>query len=318
MIKISAAKDRHHAAPGIPELTSRKKMKRILVPCDFSGPAQEAFKFAVKTAQRSKGEIHVQHIIDVTFLHGTPSLPNNYAFNLNFLKEMEEDADQKFRQMWLKHSPRTLPVKFIHRIGTLVPDVEAYVREHEMDLIVMGTHGAGGSKWGSNAEKIVRTAPVPVVVMRKCPEKDIRNIVLPLMPEHGHEGLMVKVKALQEFFHAKISLLWINTPGAFRADREAQIDLYRFAQRFGLVDYSLNLRSDYTAAEGILRFARETRADLIAIGTHARKGLSHWFSGSVAEEVVDHAIIPIWTCAINQKIAERASKAPRETSAAAA
>lgn len=89
-------------------------MKRILVPCDFSDTAMEAFKFAISITQQVKGELHVLHVLDMTFLGGSPSLSHAYAFNVQFLRDLEKEAEEKFQTMWERFSPQTLGVKFHH------------------------------------------------------------------------------------------------------------------------------------------------------------------------------------------------------------
>lgn len=273
-------------------------MKRILVPCDFSLPAQAAFKFAVKLVEQSKGELHVLYVLDITFLNGNASLAHTYAFNLNFLKDMEKESHEKFQAMWEKYSPRTLPVKFRHTIGSLVPDVENYIREHDVDLVVMGTHGSESAAWGSNAEKIVRNSPVPVFAIRQAPDKDLKKIVFPVIPDQNPSHLTDGIKKLQEFFDAEIFMLWVNTPRIFKTDSEAKAGLQRYAADNNFSNYSVHIRSDYKVESGIFQFAKDIDADMIAMGTHAWKGLAHFFAGSTTEKIVNHADVPIWTYAI--------------------
>jgi nucleotide-binding universal stress UspA family protein len=281
--------------PGRTYFARKKKMKRILVPCDFSAPAEEAFKFAVKIVQQSNGELYVLHVLDITFLQGNPSLSHSYAFNVSFLKDMELEAHEKFRKMWQKYCPLTLGVKFNHIIGTLIPNVDAYIREKDIDLVVMGTHGAGGARLGSNTRKIVGQSPVPVLAVRKAPERDIKNIVFPVLPSRDQGPLVPEVKKLQVFFQAKLHLLWINTPLIFKPDSQSMQELQQYAeQRFS--NYTLNIRSDYNVESGITRFAAETDADMIAMGTHAWKGIINLFTGSIAADMVTHLTTPIWTC----------------------
>jgi nucleotide-binding universal stress UspA family protein len=269
-------------------------MKKILVPCDFSKPAEEAFKFAVHIAGQSKGEIHVLYVIDITFLRGTPTLSYSYAFNVNFLKEIEMDTDQKFQIMCGRYAPVTMKVKFKHVISSLTSEVENYVKANGIDLVIMGTHGEGNATFGSNTEKIVRNAPVPVISVRTSPA-NIKNIVLPLLPNQTDDNFIKEVKSLQDFFQAKLHLLYINTPLFFRSDPASINQLQTFAKRKGLSNYTIHVRSDYSIEDGIAHFAKETNSDMIAIGTHAWKGLAHMFIGSTAEQMVNHIKIPIWT-----------------------
>lgn len=273
-------------------------MKRILVPCDFSIAAQEAFKFAVTIAEKNQGEVHVLYVLDITFLRGNPSLSHNYAFNLNFLKDMEQEADKKFKSMWEQYAPMTLPVKFRHNIGSLIPDIQHYIGEHNIDLVIMGTHGISESSWGTNTEKLVRHSPIPMIAVRKAPAMPIKNIVFPVIPEQPDKKLVTAVQDLQKFFDAHVHLLWVNTPQIFKSDADCLMDIQRYATDFDFNNYSINTCSDYQVENGIFRFAKETNADMVAMGTHAWKGLAHLFNGSIAEEIVNHINIPIWTYTI--------------------
>jgi nucleotide-binding universal stress UspA family protein len=90
-------------------------------------------------------------------------------------------------------------------------------------------------------------------------------------------------------------MLWVNTPELFKSDKSATEDLIRYAEKTGLTNFDVTIRSDYTPEAGILQFSREVDADMIAMGTHAWKGLIHLFFGSVAEHVVGRSNVPVWT-----------------------
>jgi nucleotide-binding universal stress UspA family protein len=274
--------------------TKNSEMNNILVPCDFSKPAEEAFKFAVKIAGQNKGEIHVLYVIDITFLHGNPTLSHAYAFNVNFLKDIEKEADQKFHIMWEKYAPMTMKIKFRHVISSFTLEIENYIKLNNIDLVVMGTHGEGNATFGSNTEKIVRNSPVPVFSIRKAPTK-IKRIVLPLLPKHADENFIKEIKNLQDFFQAKLHLLYINTPLFFNNDPDSNNKLEQFAREKEFNNYTMSVRSDYTVEAGIVHFAKEIDCDLIAMGTHAWKGLSHFFIGSTAEDLITGLTKPIWT-----------------------
>jgi nucleotide-binding universal stress UspA family protein len=75
-----------------------------------------------------------------------------------------------------------------------------------------------------------------------------------------------------------------------------------FAVRYGLDKYVFEVRSAMTEEQGITNFVRSENPDLIAMGTHGRRGLAHLFAGSIAEDVVNHLDCPIWTCVMQQSI----------------
>jgi hypothetical protein len=110
----------------------------------------------------------------------------------------------------------------------------------------------------------------------------------------------MSVKALQNFFKAKIHIVWINTPTNFTRDTITQKRLNAFAKRFMLKEHTINIFNDPYEEAGVINFTKEINGDMIAMGTHGRKGLAHLMSGSVAEDVVNHVDCPIWTYAIKK------------------
>jgi hypothetical protein len=108
----------------------------------------------------------------------------------------------------------------------------------------------------------------------------------------------MKVKALQNFFKAKLHIVYINTPSNFKRDFETTKSLKAFAKRFMLKDFTINVYNDPFEESGVINFTHSINADMIAMGTHGRKGLSHILSGSVTEDIANHVDCPIWTYTI--------------------
>ena len=90
-------------------------------------------------------------------------------------------------------------------------------------------------------------------------------------------------------------MVWINTPSNFTRDTITHNRLKDFAKRFMLKDFTLNIFNDPYEETGVTNFTHMIGADMIAMGTHSRKGLSHMLNGSVAEDIVNHMDCPIWT-----------------------
>ncbi|NJM26896.1 MAG: universal stress protein [Bacteroidia bacterium] len=148
----------------------------------------------------------------------------------------------------------------------------------------------------------MRTSPVPVITVKKYVKvAAIKNIVFPNTLSDKQEDLLMQVKALQFFFKAKLHVVWINTPSNFTRDTITKERLEEFAKRFMLKDCTLNIFNDPFEESGVINFAAMIKADMIAMGTHGRRGLSHIVSGSVAEDVVNHVDVPIWTYAIKSR-----------------
>lgn len=278
-------------------------MKKILVPCDFSRPAEEAFRFAVNIAHKNKSEIHLLNVVDSSFANaGSSELSHIAGFNGIFIQKLEQQLHGKFQELKTKYAGEDIPVSFTMEVGSLAQNIDHYIAEKKIELVVMGTNGASGLKElfvGSNTEKIVRHSRVPVVAVPLGPHIDsIKDIVFPVDPADDPTNFLKELHFIQNLYQAKLQILWINTPNIFKSDAEAMEDLRDFAEECHLHDYKLNVRSDHSEHEGILHFASEIKASLIFMPTHGRKGVRHWLAGSITENVVNHVQCPVWTCSI--------------------
>lgn len=270
-------------------------MKKILVPCDFSDPAVEAFKFAINVAERSSGVIHLAHVVELPVLYDSAAV---LSFEQAYMSDRKKDVLKGFNKLIDKYAKDVpVTVKMHVEYGGTVPVIRRLITETKADLIILGTHGAKGLKEftiGSNTEKIVRSSAVPVISLKKS-VKAIKSIVLPTPPDFDLEKLTLEVKELQAFFGATLHVLYVNTPARFRTDSTIKTGMKDFAKRFMLKNYTLNVYNDITEEEGIKNFAREVKADMIAMRTHGRRGIAHLASGSIAEDVVNHIDCAIWT-----------------------
>jgi len=273
-------------------------MKKILVPCDFSESAIEAYDFALNLAVKTNAEVFALKVFDLPFFHETTFGTTPQYFDPGILKDIEADAKNKFEKLRNKHARKEL-VSFSMLRGPITFSINQFALDNKVDLIVMGTRGATGLKeyWiGSNTEKVVRYARVPVIAVRRSfPIDVIKNIVFPTTLQPDQIDLVNKVKELQSFFSAKLHLLIVNTPGNMLRSQDELRKMEDYAKYHQLKDYTLNARNDFNEQDGIINFAHEIKADLIAMGTHGRRGLAHLFMGSVTEAVVNHVDCPIWT-----------------------
>lgn len=279
-------------------------MKRILVPCDFEGPSQEAFKFATNIAAVSGGQIFVLNVIDLPVVSESAYGVPQYAYSPELLADLKTEARKNFERL-KKDYTGSVAITFSSIQGPVRPVIREFISAQKIDLVVMGTHGSRG--WeeffiGSNTERMVRTSTVPVIAIRKAVDfAQIKHIVLPSRLNLNQHNFMEKVVELQKFFGATLHVLYVNTPDEFKRDQEAREALNDFVAQYKLTDCTLNIRNDPYEEDGILHFASEIKADMIAMATHSRRGLAHLFTGSVAEEVLVRSAFPLWTYTLKTK-----------------
>jgi nucleotide-binding universal stress UspA family protein len=144
------------------------QIRSILIPVDFSGPSRQALRFASDLARRYEASLLLLHVYQI----GALSLPRYSAADaLTSYAEIEQRVREALDELRQEAEAAGAP-----RVGVAqvvgVPYVEIVRRAEEggHDLIVMGTHGHTGVRRmliGSVAEKVVRHAPCPVLVVRK-------------------------------------------------------------------------------------------------------------------------------------------------------
>ncbi len=247
----------------------------------------------------------VLEAIDLPMRHETTFGMPPYSIDPGLFVMMEDRAKERFEELKKKAGRRAPVLSFDVKFGSVKRSILDFIDEKQIDLVVMGTHGASGMKEflvGSNTEKITRLSPVPVLSIRTAvPVDSIKNIVLP-SSLHGNQLQFIdKLKELQAFFGATLHVLLVNIPPNFKPSREANALLEDFAKHYKLTQYTLNVRNGLFEQAGIHQFAEEIKADMIAMATHGRRGLAHLLYGSTTEDIVNRATCPVWTYVVNKK-----------------
>ncbi len=279
-------------------------MKKILVPCDFSKQAINAYRFALDIAAQSGGTIHLLNIIELPVLHDSLLMPV-LNFEEVLLKELKEKSASKFKKITAQYNLEEVKVLFHTKFGAVARMIQDYIKENSIDIVIMGSHGASGAREffvGSNAEKMVRHSPIPVLIIKNYYKGVIKSIVFPnTLDTENQETLVTKVKELQNFFKAHLHIVWINTPLNFTSDIVTHERLNKFAKRFMFKDYTINVFNHTDEEQGILQFTNQIKANLIAMGTHGRKGFAHVVNGSLAEDVTNHTKCLVWTYSLKNE-----------------
>jgi nucleotide-binding universal stress UspA family protein len=270
-------------------------MKRILVPTDFSEQAENALKVALKFAERHKSEIFVLHSMEMPLHLATSSDSGTLPESLYFIKLAEKRFSEMRAKPYLKGTTVNEPIGH----NEIYEDIEEACKKNKIDLIVMGSSGASGFKEmfvGSNTEKVVRTSKIPVLVIKNNHEQfNVTDFVFATDFSEEGRGALDKAQKFAKKLGAKMHLLFVNTPADFKTSVQAQNIMENFVRGMGVENYTLNIYNDTSVEKGILNFAKHINAQLIGMGTHGRKGISHFFNGSISEDMVNHANMPVIT-----------------------
>ncbi|MGL2987403.1 universal stress protein [Flavobacterium sp. RSSA_27] len=271
-------------------------MKRILVPTDFSIYAENALKAAAQLAKKQQAEIVLLHMLELpNQMSDAVSSGKSIPEVMFFIQKAKETFVEIFDRPYLEGIEVTEFIQF----EKASDGVLKFIQKNNVDLIVMGSHGASGVEEifiGSNTEKIVRLSEIPVLVIKKDEgEFDPKEIVFASDFSNEVKVPFQKMKALANLLNAKINLVTICTPNSFKTTAAATETMKSFAADFDLQNFSINIYNESNVEKGILNFANATNADLIGICTHGRTGLAHFFNGSIAEDLVNHTQKPVIT-----------------------
>jgi len=271
-------------------------MKRILVPVDFSDYSIEALKVAAQIARKHNYEIILLHLLELphesTDVYGNGnSIPEIIFFKNKAIEKLEELMDSPFLQ-----GIEVLESIEFKKVDEGVIDVSA---KNNVDLIVMGSHGTSGFKEllvGSNTEKVVRFSNVPVLVIKKEIEtfKTTNFVFASDFSEEARKPFQKMIEFAKNF-NSKLFLVTICTPASFKTTNTTERIIEKFIANYDVENYSTHLYNDTNIENGIINFANSVDADLIGICTHGRTGLAHFFNGSIGEDLVNHATIPVMT-----------------------
>ncbi len=271
-------------------------MKKILVPTDFSPQAENALKVAAQIAKKHDCEIHLLHVLEIPqYTEDAYSTYKDLPEAVFFMKL----AHQKFERLKEQDYLQGLTVYENVEFHEIFKGVFQVCKKQNIDLIIMGSNGASGLREmliGSNTEKVVRTSETPVLVIKN--EHDTFKIEAFVFASDFKDESRVpfeKAIALAQLFDAKIHLLLVNTPNHFITTFNAKARMKRFVESFDFSNYDINIYNDTTIEKGIMSFSQSINADLIGMSTHGRQGLSHFFNGSISEDLVNHAKRPVIT-----------------------
>jgi len=277
-------------------------MKKILVPTDFSEISLHAAEFSMEIAKNSQAKLILLHSASFRYY-------NEFAYGVTFnpqpfIDEVEEVVEGRMREFKEMLGVGVEIETIISGLGILevIRDVE---RSEQIDLIVMGTQGASGMQEmfiGSNTEKIVRKTECPIIAIPSKTSIDaIKKILVPIDILEIQDQLMKNLALLQKFFSASMEFVWVRTPHNIENEEVVRKEFESLMRRYGFKDSELCIICSVVPTEGILAYAEESRANMMAMATHARRGISHLFSGSITEDTINHISIPVWTYKLDKK-----------------
>lgn len=295
---------------GLPTFVSKQsQMKKILVPTDFSECAYHAAEVAAQIAKKTGARLYMLHVMDIPVYDRNDSFQtySNTAEGLFWMKLVKK----RFKELFAKPFMQGVNAVEVLQFDGVYETISSQAKEHQIDLIVMGSHGDSGTHElfiGSNTEKVVRLADCPVLTVKHRHENfDLKNVLFASNFYGEAKAHFDELFRFIKLFDAKIHLLKVNTPDRFETTSFTRKLISDFANEWKLKNYEAHIHNEQSIEAGIFAVSDELNVDLIAMETHGRTGIARFFVGSHAESVVNHSQLPVLTIRIKEYTPEKTS-----------
>ena len=284
--------------------------KMIMVPTDGSGFDHEALRVALLIAQRCRADVRLVRVFPTGAFFGIESSPEAARISVQMLEQERERIGgelQKLAAECRKTCDAQIDVAL--EDGPIPDALEAYASRNKVDLIVISSHGRGGIarlSLGSVTDMLIRRTAVPVLVVKPAASylrteagELLRSIIVPLDGSRLAEQILPEARALAKAGGGRIKLLHVLASRTSVQMRSGELRWWNkdvAAARAYLARIAAKLHADGfittsevvvgdNIAEAIVEHAVSEKANVIAIATHGRSGVSRVIRGSVADVV---------------------------------
>lgn len=289
-------------------LAERKiRLAKVLVATDFSPVSNHALDYAISLAKRYDSHIYLAHVISgEAYPLAAPEV------TVGLVESQRRAAENKIQEMLFSGRLNDVPYDIVIEEGSLWPAIEKVIEKLEIDLVVLGTHGIGAVQKlviGSGAEQIFRQCSQPVLTVGprvnggEHPDVVFKHVLFPTDFGLGCEREAAYAFSIGQEHDARVTLLHVvrhlddYSDDGLTLKRETVKNHLQELVPGGAeawCETKLRLAVGEPAAE-ILRYAEETKADLIVMGAKARRGLAGHVPGTTAYKVVSKAHCPVLT-----------------------
>ena len=269
-----------------------KRQKKILVPVDFSPSSEAAIKVGKTFAEMHGAEMVLFHAIESNapiaefFADGDLAIKKT-----NFSHKMLD-------KLITQHRTDSLTVSKMVKEGKPYKAILTASEEIKAEMIVMGTwgsHAIESGMIGSNVNKVVRSARIPVLTVTRQPEGTaFGKILITVDPEFGIRELRHLLQIYSNAYNPVVELLSI-------AANEQEVDelkTYLAKQSAalheqGIKDVKTTVKVGGIISDAVLAHVKEGGHDMVWMETHGRTGISGWILGSITEEVLQYSPVPV-------------------------
>ena len=288
------------------------EIKLILCPIDFSEFSIRAYHYALSLAEHYRGKVMVQHIVELWRYPFSDYVASqgDYA---EFRRAFREGGKEKLLGFVKNHThDETQPELVVHE-GVAADSILSFAQARKADLIVMGTHGRRGFDrvvLGSVTDRVMRTAPCPVLAISKLPPETMaageerrrvhhlnRILFCTDFSEASERALNYAISATAEY-DAELTLLHVleEVPSPAKAEDIAtateQLDklIPQEGRKTFKIKTAVRIGKPYMQ---IIQFVVEAQIDMVTMGVSGRGALDRAVFGSTTYRVMQLGPCPV-------------------------
>ena len=300
--------------------------KNVLLPLDGSELAEVVFSYARELAARLHVELILLHVVNP---HERDLVPLHRAYVEQAAETLRRESEELQKQAGIQPKGEGVAARGELAVGHPGEEILSCALRHDVDLIILATHGRSGIKrWalGSIADKVLRVSKVPVCLVRAGVREEIvhdkwprTTMLVPLDGSELAESVIPHVEALAKQWgpeEVDVVLLRVCEPVVVPSDYPATAELtweehakretvrptaeceeYLAGVQKRFEGMGLAARSVVTQgkpADEITEYCRQNPVNMIVMCTHGRSGISRWAYGSVADKVLHGICSPIF------------------------
>ena len=274
-------------------------IQKILIPIDFSETSMLAIEHAGFTAQLFKAELILLHVVEnhwEKFSVVAPELRIEAPSDLtNAIEKRLEETAADIRR---KYGVKSIAVT---STGNIFNEILSISKEHDVDLVVMGTHGTSGVVEffvGSNTYKMVTQSECPVIsVQAQAKKLGFNDILLPIDNSAHSRQKVNHAVVIAKHFGSKIHILGLtdSEDDVSRNKFEIKLDhIEEYVKKCGL-SFTRKTVEGRNQARVTYDYAKSVHADLIVIMTDQDEDLTGRLMGTFAQQIINHSKIPVFT-----------------------
>jgi nucleotide-binding universal stress UspA family protein len=249
-------------------------MKKIIVPTDFTEVADNALKYACEMSEYLNSQVHLLHVIKS--------------------EKEEEEAIAKMKAQASAYLLKTEhPIENIVIPGNIFDDIPGAAKQHNANLVVMGTHGLQGMQYvvGSNALRIITDSDVPILIVQEGTTKTatVRSILVPLDLHQETKQILKIACDTAEMFKAEIHLISPKENDEFLQNRLARNVAYAEGYLESReIAYKTNTTDSGSGSfiKEVIKYAHYANIDLLCILNFANDRLIHSFGIDAEQKII--------------------------------